>query len=301
MPKASIIIPTHNRLDLLQKAISSALASGDVEVIVVDDASSDGTEAYCRTLNSSNYIRLDQNVRTGGARNAGIQAANTQYLAFLDDDDVRLPGSIDRQVALMEEDAAYGVIYGRYFQADSSGNYESDEAFPRDCPEGDLLDRLLRLNFIGLSTCVVRKSVFDDIGLFDASPAMYGIEDWDLWLRAAHRHKFRALCAPVAIYRMPERGTGQWSADIQKQFGRVASAYKNKWFELPRVRGFFRDGTITKGELLAGVAERILYDMSTNSVGAREKVSKIMAVIRCQPSQLRRGRFYKSVLRAFIG
>src|SRR3977135_2846307 len=105
MPRASIIIPTYNRPQLLRRAVESARTAGsDVEIIVVDDASVDDTALVCRDLTGINYIRLDRNQGVAGARNVGILASSSQYIAFLDDDDLRLPGSLDLQIEMLAAD-----------------------------------------------------------------------------------------------------------------------------------------------------------------------------------------------------
>ena len=87
MPTASIIIPTYNRPQLLPRAVESARAAGtDVEIIVVDDASKDETASVCRELSGIRYIRLEHNQGVAGARNVGILASSSGYIAFLDDD-----------------------------------------------------------------------------------------------------------------------------------------------------------------------------------------------------------------------
>src|SRR3954470_23631066 len=99
-PEVSVIITTHNRPHMLARAIESAreASQGDVEVVVVDDASSDETASVCRSISDINYVRVERNQGVAGARNLGILASHGAYLSFLDDDDLRLPGSLDRQV-----------------------------------------------------------------------------------------------------------------------------------------------------------------------------------------------------------
>src|ERR1043165_2130661 len=104
MPRSSIIIATHSRSQLLPRAVESARAAGiDVEVIVIDDASTDETAAVCRTLKGIKYLRVERNQRVAGARNIGLVASKGEYLSFLDDDDTRLPGSLDLQVELLAQ------------------------------------------------------------------------------------------------------------------------------------------------------------------------------------------------------
>src|SRR5689334_21834057 len=98
MAKVSIIITTHNRPHTLARAIASAIAAGkDVEVIVVDDASIDGTPRICDSFPEITYVRVDRNQGVAGARNVGLVASRGEFVTFLDDDDVRLPHSLDDQ------------------------------------------------------------------------------------------------------------------------------------------------------------------------------------------------------------
>ena len=114
MPDVSIIIPTHNRPHLLPRAVESAQRAGrDVEVILVDDASTDATAKVARSLHGIKYIRLEHNEGVAGARNLGILASRADYIAFLDDDDLRLPGSLDAQVEALKENPERGLPAGR--------------------------------------------------------------------------------------------------------------------------------------------------------------------------------------------
>src|SRR6187549_1762319 len=100
MYKVSVIIATHSRPNLLPRAVKSAFEAGtDVEVIVVDDASTDETAKVCLKLEGIKYIRIERNQRVAGARNLGILASTADYITFHDDDDLRIPGSLDKQVA----------------------------------------------------------------------------------------------------------------------------------------------------------------------------------------------------------
>jgi glycosyltransferase involved in cell wall biosynthesis len=111
MTKVSVIIPTHSRPNLLPRAVDSARsAATEVEIIVVDDASTDQTASVCKSLKGVKYIRLDRNQGVAGARNVGILTSTGNYVAFLDDDDLRLPGSLDLQAAAMEESPEAGFV-----------------------------------------------------------------------------------------------------------------------------------------------------------------------------------------------
>src|SRR5665213_1397086 len=120
MVRVSLIIPTRNRAAMLQQAIASGKSAGDdVEIIVVDDASSDETASVCEQLRGIVYVRLKQNVGQAIARNIGVTKSKAEFLAFLDDDDLRLAGSIDRQVTLLSSNEQLGLVYGRVHIGDS--------------------------------------------------------------------------------------------------------------------------------------------------------------------------------------
>ena len=132
MPNVSVIIPTHNRPHLLARAVESArLAGSDVEVIVVDDASTDETAAVCQGLEGIKYIRLDRNQGVAGARNVGILASTAKYIAFLDDDDLRLPSTLDLQLEALEKNPAAGFVCGAMRMLDQQYQPTGEVSAPR--------------------------------------------------------------------------------------------------------------------------------------------------------------------------
>src|SRR6266550_1695283 len=142
-PKASIIIATRSRPRLLPQAVKSAQAAGrNVEVVVVDDASSDETAEVCRGLADINYLRVDQNQGVAGARNIGLAASRGKYLSFLDDDDTRLADSLDVQIETLERQPQAGLIYGRAIWADQDGA-PGKHSYPKECPAGDVFWKLV--------------------------------------------------------------------------------------------------------------------------------------------------------------
>ena len=111
MARVSLIIPTHDRPTRLPQAVASARAAGrDVEVIVIDDASTDETAQVCQTLSGIHYYRVERNQGVAGARNLGIFESAAPYIAFLDDDDLRLPGSLDSQADLLDHDPMTSTV-----------------------------------------------------------------------------------------------------------------------------------------------------------------------------------------------
>jgi hypothetical protein len=232
MTKVSIIIPTHNRAALLPRAVESARSAGEgVEVVVVDDASTDNTPEVCRSLAGVRYIRLERNSRQAAARNAAVAATDSEFVAFLDDDDLRLPGSLAAQVAALERDPNAGFVYGPVLYGDPETCEPTGEVSLGECPEGDIFWQLVERNFIHIPSVVVRRSCLEAVGGFE--PAVTGVEDWGMWMRLAERYTVAAVCKPVAIYRVFTRTSGQTSSDRLKMCS-VSAAAQARALSLPR-------------------------------------------------------------------
>ena len=212
MPTVSVIIPTYNRAALLQRAVESAKHAGsDLEIIVVDDASTDNTYEVCRHLSGIRYVRLTRNEGLAGARNAGVLASSAQFVAFLDDDDLRLPRSLDSQIRALEASPASAFCYGQLLFADASRQLPTGEIIPIRCPVGDIFWNLLEQNFVPVGSVVARKQTLIDFDLFTAG--LGGVEDWHLWLRIAEVWPVAAVEEPVVIYRRANRHSGQMCSD----------------------------------------------------------------------------------------
>jgi glycosyltransferase involved in cell wall biosynthesis len=233
MSLTSIIVTTHNRPQLLQRAVESALAAGtNVEVVVVDDASTDETAAICKELSGIKYVRVERNQRVAGARNLGLLVCSGEYITFLDDDDMRLPGSLEGQVKLLEANSQAGLIYARAILVDQTGE-STNQSYPLVCPQGDVLWQLLCQNFIPCGTAVFRRSCLDRIGLLDQSLA--GLDDWDLWIRIAELYSILALEEPVLWWRQSTPASQQGTSAAALIVSRSVRQFQETWQNLPRV------------------------------------------------------------------
>ena len=231
-PKASIIITTHNRPHLLPRAVESARAAGsDVEIVVVDDASADETAAVCRNLSGINYVRVERNQRVAGARNIGLVASHGEYLSFLDDDDARLPDSLDAQIETLEREPRAGLIYGRAIFANQDGA-PGTQSYPTECPAGDVFWKLLSRNFIPCGSTVFRRSCLAQVGLLDDS--IPGLDDWDLWIRIAEIYPVASADAPVAIWRRSTPASAQGTSNAADLVSMSVKKFRNSWMKLPR-------------------------------------------------------------------
>jgi glycosyltransferase involved in cell wall biosynthesis len=232
MPKVSVIIPTRNRCALLPRAVESARRAGrDVEIVVVDDASEDRTREVCGRWLDVRYIGARRGLGPAGARNVGIIASASTYISFLDDDDVRLPGSLDAQVELLEARPSAGLIYGRALYGDQEcrpvGGF-----YPDDCPQGDLFWQLMRRNFIPCPTVVFRRACLSRVGLLEEGAP--GVEDWDLWVRIAELYPVLASEEAVAVWRRPTPASGQFTSRAERLHREARRLHADKWLRLPR-------------------------------------------------------------------
>jgi hypothetical protein len=201
-PEVTVVIPTRNRWELLSThAIPSALSQEDVEleVVVVDDGSSDGTAARVAAIGDPRLrvVRHEEARRLAGARNAGVAVANGEWVAFLDDDDLWSPRKLRAQLDAAEASSS-NWVYADTVAVDVDLNVLEADDFPE--PER-LPELLLTGNHVpgGGSGVIARREVVRRLGGFDEELLFF--TDWDLWLRLA-RDSIPAACAEVLVARL---------------------------------------------------------------------------------------------------
>lgn len=199
-PGISVIIPCRNMGKFLGQAIESVLAQTVpvLEIIVIDDKSTDETLAVLASYEGRVQIIHGHGRGSALARNMGILAARGDYIAFMDADDLWMPSKIERQIALLRDDQ--GFIFTDYYRSD-------DPLQPGEpvlstysaVAEGDVFSNLLRENFVSTTSVLVRKSVLASSGIFKS--ALIGGQDFDLWLRLAKHTKFGWVREPLVFMR----------------------------------------------------------------------------------------------------
>jgi|SRR5215831_4136819 len=232
MPRISVIIPTHNRPARLRAAVASAHSAGqDIEIIVVDDASRDETASICRGLEAIRHIRVEHNQGVAGARNVGIFESTAPYIAFLDDDDLRLPGSLDLQADILDQHPDAGFVCGGMIMADQNYHPTGETIRPRHAG-GDAFWELLELDFPLMPlSAMVRKECFLHVGLLKRE--IDGIDDWDIFTRIAEIYPVITMPEPVGIYRQPTPSSAQGSSARASQL-RLAARHQLRLFRLAR-------------------------------------------------------------------
>lgn len=186
----SAIIPTYNQAAFLQRAVESALsqrlpADRQVEVVVVDDESTDATPDVAATFGSRIRYLRQANRREGAARNAGAAQATGTYFAFLDSDDYWLPGKLAADLARFEQADHPALVYSRARNVDPSDRPIGERRLSN--PEGDVFWQLAREAFMPMSTVAVRADAFRTCGGFVEDRDLSGTADWELWMRFAAR------------------------------------------------------------------------------------------------------------------
>lgn len=219
MELVSVIIPTHNRENLVGKAIDSVLAQTykNVEIIVVDDASTDNTENMINKnyFNEINYVKVEKSKGGNHARNLGVQNAKGNYIAFLDDDDTWHSSKLEKQMNLFNNDSSIGLVYTgtKVIYTSTGHNYKN---IPKI--EGDLSDKIFIKNYIGTtSTVAMKKSIFEEAGGFDIK--MPALQDYDLWIRVSQITKVAPVQEALINYYNHDTGS-----QISDNFGKIIDA-----------------------------------------------------------------------------
>ena len=210
-PKVSAVITTHNRLELLKRAIDSVLGQTykSLELIVVDDASTDGTKDYLESQ-PIRYIHIPKEESKGGnyARNLGVKAARGEYVAFLDDDDYWLPEKIEKQVELIERMDCELVHCGKRLEIIEGDNVSFVDCRLNYDHWGDMSKKILLTCCTATSSQImVKRNALFDVGLFDESLKFW--QDYELTIRLAQRKPFYFVDEPLCVYRIDTNDKGR--------------------------------------------------------------------------------------------
>ena len=198
MATVSVIIPTFNRAGRVIRAISSVQEQTftDFEIIVVDDGSTDETErSLTRFGNRIKYIAHPANRGVSASRNTGIKNSSAPFIAFLDSDDHWLPEKLECQMRFFESNSNAFAC-----QTEEIWIRKGRRVNPRQKhlkPSGDIFEPSLKLCLVSPSAVMLRRSLLEDVGLFDEN--LPACEDYDLWLRIACRHFVYLIEQPLII------------------------------------------------------------------------------------------------------
>lgn len=216
--RISVIVPTRDRLDFLPQALASIRAlegpEYTFEILVGDNGFAAETRLIAEKF-GANYIKVDR-TGAGAARNAGLEAATGDYLAFLDDDDVWMSTHLRDQLAILDARPDVDAVIGQAVSTDAALQPIS-KPWPQESPgEGDeLLRKMLSGFFPQIGTTVARIQVREMIGSFDEK--LIGGQDLDWLLRIARRRTLSCALAPCVLFR--QRPPGSYDALQRKRVG----------------------------------------------------------------------------------
>lgn len=219
-PLVSVIVPAYNAERYIGDAVDSILGQDypHKEVIVVDDGSTDGTVARLHEYGDRIRLLHQPNSGAAAARNRGLAAARGEYLAFLDSDDIWLPGKLTAQVEHLLRHSHVDMVYGQWdtWRAERDGTFLAPalaaelgpfdpDAPPALVPEGSgwLYHRLLTDFLVWTSVVMLRRRLADRVGPFDER--FVRGQDFDYWLRASRHTEIHMLDRPMALYRLHRR------------------------------------------------------------------------------------------------
>lgn len=233
-----VVVPTRNRADVLLLTLRSILRQRDVEVevVVVDEASTDDTAARVRALGDPRIrlVRHEEARGAAAARNAGWRAHTTRLVAFCDDDDLWAPTKLARQLEALER--APGC---RWAVCGAVLIDEHDRIIDHQRPDvsGDVVASLVVANTLpaGGSGVLAERSLVEEVGGFDESRLRS--EDWDLWVRLALRSPLATVDEPLVAYRIWSGGKSR-TADLMEE---AWEAITGRYADVAAARGVTAD------------------------------------------------------------
>jgi len=196
-----VVIPTYNRSKYLPMSVGSVMAqtAAPLEILVVDDGSTDDTEAVVSRLEGPIRYVSQKNLGPAAARNRGIQEARGELIALLDSDDVWKPDKLERQIAILDRNLEVGMVHTAATLIDENGE-PTGETWGRRDYVGRIQPKLLVANGVNASSVLVRRRLLEAVGGYDER--FTSLENWDLWIRLSGRCAFGYLDVPLIQYRV---------------------------------------------------------------------------------------------------
>ena len=220
----TVVIPTYNRAALLADTLRSVLEQQPrpAEVIVVDDGSADDTAARVAPLVSGGHVRYVAQANAGlsAARNTGLAAASSDYVLFLDDDDLLLPGALATLVGEAGRCPEAAMIAGRCLPFEEEPPPPPQEPAAAASDDMELEAFLLWNQLYTAGQVLLRRAALQSAGGFDVR--LRAVEDWDMWLRLLGSHRGRWTSVPTLAYRQHGGGMSRNIARMYRFSRRVA-------------------------------------------------------------------------------
>jgi glycosyltransferase involved in cell wall biosynthesis len=282
----SVIIPTFNRADLLPWTLKSVLNQTykQFEILVVDDGSTDGTGDVVASFNDERirFFYIDHHGYPAPARNKGISEAKGSYLALLDSDDLWFPGKLSSQVKAFEKNPDLFLVGTNIVNYPIPSkpvlNLKKDKIFS--------FREIFSFNRIMTSSVLFKKSIVQEIGLFDEHREFKAVEDYDYWLRLLHAYDKSVLVLKdiLTAYRIHEKNMSLISDSIAplrelQRLVHVYEKYKGTYFGLlQRIisnRLAFVHYMLARTHLLNGEMNLFAF-LGSNKISIRYKIKGVL-------------------------
>lgn len=295
-PLVSVIIPTYNRLDYLERAISSVADQTyePIELVVVDDCSDVPAEPNVDGESSESFRRLkfirhDENRGGSAARNTGIRESSGRYIAFLDDDDVWKPEKVARQVECFRTEDVGAVFTGGRVIDDSGDTVRVRVPTATTLNSPTLTKRLLCRNFVGsCSVMMVDADVVEVAGLFDERFPSWQDQEW--YVRLSRHCEFGTVSEPLVVY--SEESPHRVSDDIETIMNTTYPMFVRKFEPMAAEYGpLFRRKMLAWAAYRAGKAAA----MARRIPDARTHLTRAVTLYPFEPA------FYKYMLPSLGG
>ncbi len=243
----SVIIPVFNGEDVISSSIESVINQtyqAD-EIIVIDDGSTDSTKSIVARYAASVRYIYQNNAGPAAARNHGITSANSEFIAFLDSDDIWIPSKLEQQIRRFLQDDTIGLVASGYCFCSENMEHRKDYTVEKFSSKYISFKDLLSENYVGTSSAVVRRDCFEKVGYFDES-MVFG-EDWNLWLRIARQYKVAYVAAVLCKYREHDRSISSSRARknledlrlITQENARMAIGFREKMAARKAIAGYY--------------------------------------------------------------
>jgi glycosyltransferase involved in cell wall biosynthesis len=260
MPKVSVIIPAYNAMKYLPQTVESALLQTltDIEIVIVNDGSSDGIVEWASQITDPRVKFISQpNQGTATARNTGITQSKGEYIAFLDADDIWEPTKLEKQAQCLDNNPLVGLVDAWAAFIDEDGKPTGYVMKPTT--EGDVFRQIVEACESTVccgSSPMIRRSCFDNIGLFDRDSY---IEDIDMWLRIARHYHYGVVKEPLLRYRLHDSNK---SKDCESMLRGFRQLIEKTYQSLPTEVLYLRARTY--GRLYVFLAGRAIENQDPN-------------------------------------
>lgn len=241
--KVSVIIPCYNQGRFLDRAIQSALDQDypNKEIIVVNDGSTDDSHVVAARFGDRIiYIECPSNRGVASARNMGIRNSSGEYIAFLDADDMCLPGRLSLEAAVLDQQPDVGLVATDAFLIDANDRVLGLKSAISGAPRHHNDFRWETVEYCATtSTVMVRRKCFETVGYFEESLGGAGGEDWLAWVKISHSFSMIYIDKPTVYYRLHTNNTSRSFEFLNRQ-NRLACHLAVTWDRFPTYPAHFR-------------------------------------------------------------